>query len=310
MILLMNELPDFLHTRDGLKLSLRHWPATDQDATRGVVCIVHGLGEHIGRYDRLANTLSNWGWSVVGYDQRGHGKSAGARGVLHQNDDLLHDLASVLDTIGPLVANQKLVLLGHSLGGLLVARFVAALSDPNENSQWRRPVDLCVLSSPALALQLSLAQKFLLKTLGKFMPNLALRNGLKPEWLCTDTDVVKAFRSDKLVHNRVSVRLACFMLESAEFVQLRAAMWKTPTLLLYSGIDCCVSPIGSERFALAAPKSMVETRVYENLKHEILNEPVTAGVYSAIENWLRTFVSNAANGANEKIGRTRSPDNE
>ena len=89
-------------------------------------------------------------------------------------------------TIQPMDANQRLVLLGHSLGGLVVARFAAALSEPNENTPWQRPIDMCVLSSPALALDLSLVQKLLLKTLGKLMPKLALSNGLKPEWLCTE----------------------------------------------------------------------------------------------------------------------------
>ncbi len=302
----MREHPNSVITRDGLTLSLRHWPATDLTTTRGVVCLVHGLGEHIGRYDRLAKTLNGWGWSVVGYDHRGHGGSSGKRGVIHEHDDLLHDLASVLDTIEPMVENQKLVLLGHSLGGLVVARFVAALSEPSSNASWRRPVDLCVLSSPALAFHLSFVQRILLKSLGKVMPDLALGNGLKPEWLCTDTEVVEAFRSDKLVHHRVSGRLACFMLEAAEFVRLHAAMWKTPTLLLYSGIDRCVSPRGSDRFALVAPKSVVDTRVYNKLKHEILNEPITAGVYAKLEDWLRKFGSNAANSTSLEMGNNEN----
>ncbi len=247
---------------------------------------MHGLGEHSGRYERLASNLCDWGWSVVGFDMRGNGLSEGTRGVLAQSDDLLYDLASVLDTIQLISSNQRLVLLGHSLGGLVVARFVAALSEPTENWPWQRQIDLCVLSSPALALALSIVQKVLIKTLATTMPNLALNNGLNPDWLCTDAEIVEAYRNDPLVHNRISGRLACFMIEAAQKVRERSASWRTPTLLLYSGQDRCVCPVGSERFASAAPKTVVEARVFEKLRHEIFNEDETAGVYVALQNWL------------------------
>jgi alpha-beta hydrolase superfamily lysophospholipase len=280
------EFPNTVLARDGSRLSLRHWPVNDEAEPRGTICLVHGLGEHIGRYERLAGTLSSWGWSVVGYDMRGHGLSEGGRGVLAQSDDLLHDLAYVLDAIRQNDSNQQLVLLGHSLGGLVVARFVAALSEPIENSPWQRQVDLCVLSSPALALHLSIVQKVFLKTLGVCMPSFTLNNGLNPEWLCTEAEVVEAYRSDPLVHNRISGRLACFMIEAAKFVALRAASWRIPTLLLYSGQDRCVCPVGSEHFGSAAPRSLVETRVFEKLRHEIFNETETAGVYFELQSWL------------------------
>jgi len=107
-----------LTTADGLTLRLRDWPL---DGARGSVVIVHGLGEHIGRHAHVAAHLNDWGWRVVGYDQRGHGASEGARGALARDDDLLRDLALVIDAVraehtGPLI------LLGHSMGGLVAAR--------------------------------------------------------------------------------------------------------------------------------------------------------------------------------------------
>lgn len=268
---------------------LRHWPASERVEQRGAICVVHGLGEHIGRYERLAKKLCEWGWSVFGFDLRGHGMSEGSPGVLNQSDDLLHDLAAVLDTIRQYDSNQKLVLLGHSLGGLVVARFVAALAAPPEKAIWRRQVDLCVLSSPALALHLSILQKVLIKTVGALVPNLALKNGLNPDWLCTDAEVVRAYRSDPMVHSRVSGRLAQFMIESIDIVKRRAASWKTSTLLLYSGQDRCVFANGSANFASVAPKPLVEAHVYEKLRHEVLNEPEKAGVYLALQEWLEKF---------------------
>src|SRR5574337_816817 len=114
-------LPERVSTADGLTLRLRHWPL---DAARGTVLLVHGLGEHIGRYETVAAHLNRWGWSAAGYDQRGHGASDGPRGRLHRADDLLHDLSRVIDALRA-AQPGRLVLLGHSLGGLVAARFVA-----------------------------------------------------------------------------------------------------------------------------------------------------------------------------------------
>ena len=111
-----------IRTRDGLELVRRDWPSGD---ARGTIVVVHGLGEHIGRYAHVAARLNAGGWSVVGYDQRGHGASPGERGRIGSGEDLLADLAAVIDAVRSEHAGP-LVLLGHSLGGLVVGRFVAA----------------------------------------------------------------------------------------------------------------------------------------------------------------------------------------
>ncbi len=114
-------MDDSLTTADGLALQLREWPC---ERPHGSVLIVHGLGEHIGRYLHVAQHLNDWGWNVIGYDQRGHGASEGPRGRLAAADDLLLDLSRVIDAVRA-AHDGPLVLLGHSLGGLVAARFVA-----------------------------------------------------------------------------------------------------------------------------------------------------------------------------------------
>ncbi|MFM9999868.1 MAG: alpha/beta fold hydrolase, partial [Burkholderiaceae bacterium] len=110
---------------DGSSLMMSDWPL-DSGRVRGVVLIVHGLGEHAGRYGHVARRLNRWGFAVRAYDQYGHGESTGARGALPQADRLLTDLTAVVEQLrtqrGP---DTPLILLGHSLGGLVVARFVA-----------------------------------------------------------------------------------------------------------------------------------------------------------------------------------------
>jgi alpha-beta hydrolase superfamily lysophospholipase len=268
-------------TADGLALHLHEWP---RDDARGTVLIVHGLGEHIGRYAHVAAQLQRCDRRVVGYDQRGHGASEGARGRLARADDLLRDLALVVDAVraqypGPLV------LLGHSLGGLVAARFVAGgLEKPAP--AWWRPVDALVLSSPALDAGLGAAQRALLAVLGPIAPNLALGNGLKPAWVSRDPAVVAAYIADPLVHDRATPRLVRFVVDAGAFVRARAAQWRVPTLLLYAGSDRCVLPAGSAAFAQAAPPGVVTAQVFPDLFHEIFNEPEQAQVFAALAAWL------------------------
>lgn len=279
-------LPDKATARDGVPLALSHWPVEPGQALQGVVCLVHGLGEHAGRYAHVARALTQAGWAVVSYDHRGHGRSGGPRGGLAQDDDLLHDLATVIDTLRRPYPSQRLLVLGHSLGGLVVSRFVSAWAHPAEDAAWRRPVDLCVLSSPALDIGLNAVQKGLLNSLGRLTPDLAVGNGLKPEWVCSDPAVVKRYVDDPLVHDRITGRLTRFMLEGGEAVHARAASWTVPTLLLYAGSDRCVRAAGSERFGAAAPKDVVTTHAYPHMAHEIFNEPDQATVLKDLGAWL------------------------
>lgn len=269
-----------LVTQDGLKLHLRRWPA-GADA-RGTVQIVHGLGEHIGRYEHVARALNTAGWHVAGHDQRGHGRSEGARGTVAHPLALLGDLAMVTDHLR---TPGRRVLLGHSLGGLVAARFVAEGLQAHV-ARFARDFDALVLSSPALALGLTRGQRVLLAVLGRLAPNLRISNGLRPQWICRDPAVVVDYVNDPLVHDRVTPRLVRFMVDNAAFVQALAPRWRLPTLLLWAGDDACVDPEGSKAFAAAAPSGVLFKRCYRRLYHEIFNEPEQADVLADLMQWL------------------------
>lgn len=273
-----------LVTADGLTLHVQHWPASDP--ARGTVLIVHGLGEHIGRYAGLAGLLNSWGWHAVGHDQRGHGRSDGARGAIARRDSLLHDLALVIDAVKAGLP-APLVLLGHSLGGLVAARFVAggAAANPGQ-APWFREVDALVLSSPAFDPGMSATQKLLLAVLGRLAPSIAVNNGLKPEWISRDAAVVQAYKTDPLVHDRVTPRLVRFVVDGAALVAERAAAWRVPTLLMWAGADRCVAPAGSRDFAVAAPRVLVQAQEFNICFHEIFNEPEKSEVFALLERWL------------------------
>lgn len=263
---------------DGENIALRDWPLPDGAVQRGVVVLVHGLGEHAGRYEAVASRLNAWGYAVRGFDQYGHGESSGARGGLPAQARLIEDLADVLDSTRlRLGAGTPLILLGHSLGGLVAASLVVRNG---------AGVDALVLSSPALAAGLGGFHKLLVATLPRVAPKLAVGNGLDPEFLSHDPDVVSAYREDPLVHDRISGRLAAFIAEEGPRVVRHAGEWKVPTLLLYAGADKLVDPQGSRAFAAAAPPGIVTAHCFEPLFHEIFNELDSEPVFERLRQWL------------------------
>ncbi|MEZ5646734.1 MAG: alpha/beta hydrolase [Burkholderiaceae bacterium] len=265
---------------DGLNLALYDWPLPIRWRPRGVVLIVHGLGEHAWRYDPLAQRLNEWGFAVRAYDQRGHGESGGQRGVLPRDDQLLHDLAEVVDDTRHHIAEPwscPLILLGHSMGGLLAATFV---------QRKMAKVDRLVLSSPAFDAGISALMKKLIRVLYRVAPNLTLPNGLDPRRISHSEAVVQAYQGDKLVHDRISARLATFIDSNGPHVLASAPHWQVPTLLMYAGEDYLVRPAGSRAFAAAAPANRVTTHCFDRLYHEIFNEVDPSPVYACLKQWL------------------------
>ncbi|MES3002834.1 MAG: lysophospholipase [Pseudomonadota bacterium] len=263
---------------DGDNLALQDWPLPEGLQLRGVVLLVHGLGEHAGRYDHLARRLNSWGFAVRGYDQYGHGESDGVRGALPVPTRFTDDLADVMQSTKARMENGlPLIVLGHSMGGLVAALLLAL---------HKVPVDGLVLSSPALDAGLSAFQKLMLATLPRIAPNLSVGNGLDPDFISHDPDVVAAYRADPRVHDRISGRLARFIADSGPRVIERASKWRVPTLLMYAGADKLVNPAGSRAFAAAAPRGIVQSHCFESLFHEIFNELDAEPVFEMLKRWL------------------------
>jgi len=265
-----------LSTPDGETLALRRLPAPGP--ARAVVVVVHGLGEHAGRYHGLAECLHEWGFAVWAHDHYGHGESSGPRGGLPSELRLVDDLALVVDDARRENPGLPVVLLGHSLGGLVVASLIA---------RGVRHVNAAVLSSPGLDPGLNGFQKLLLAVLPRIAPDLRVGNGLDDNYLSHDPAVVQAYRDDPLTHDRIGGRLARFLAYEGEAVQQRAANWPVPTLLLYAGDDRLVRPAASRAFAAAAaPSSKVEAQCFDTLYHEIFNELEADPVFEALQRWL------------------------
>ncbi len=263
-------------TQDGTQLAVYDWPVEGSALT---ALIVHGLGEHAGRYELLARWLNSKGVAVRAYDQFGHGHSEGPRGGLLREGQLPEHLGelAVATITEHSVAGRPLAVIGHSLGGLVVASAIR-----------RRLVapKLAVLSSPALAVRMASWQRAAVKVLPQLAPGLTLGNGLDPSKLSHDPKVVADYIADPLVHDRICARLGAFVALEGENVLASASRWATPTWLLYAGDDRAVDPSGSRAFASAAPSNVVKAQCFPAMYHEIFNEPDRAIALSALERAL------------------------
>lgn len=267
---------------DGDNLAIHDWPVSEGQPLRGVVVLVHGLGEHAGRYEHVARRLNDWGFAVRGYDQFGHGESGGPRGGLPSPSRLVDDLAEMVQSARTRTPDGvPLILLGHSMGGLVAAQYAAAHP---------ASIDALVLSSPALGTRVSGLQRLLLRVLTRIAPDLRVGNGLQTRWLSHDPAVERAYLEDPLVHDRISARLAGLLIGGGPQVVAQAAQWKVPTLLIYAGRDRLVDPAGSRAFAAAAPARWVSSRCFEDLYHEIFNERDPRPVFDCLRQWLSARV--------------------
>ncbi|MFC5742317.1 alpha/beta hydrolase [Dyella tabacisoli] len=270
-----------LSMADGQTVLVRDWP---HPKARDPVLIVHGLGEHSGRYRRLAQWFHARGYAVRCYDQRGHGETTGPRGALRHEDDLLEDLAIVYNDYADQQPRLPL-LLGHSMGGLVAARAVL---------DGRVTPAALVLSSPALRSLESVWMMRLAKLLARVVPNLPLRNGLPSEKLTHDMQAVAAYRNDPLRHRWVTPRLADFIFRAGASSIADALRLSVPTLLLVAGSDDVVDPSGSRDFAAGAVATrQLTTRFFDTLYHELFNEaePARSQVLKQLGDWLQRRTS-------------------
>ncbi|MBI3284439.1 MAG: lysophospholipase [Burkholderiales bacterium] len=266
-----------LSTPDRVALFVRDWPLPDavQGQAQGVL-IMHGLGEHCGRYAHVARFFNALGFAVRTYDHRGHGKSGGAAGDVPDDDSILHDARLVMNDFGKQLAGPPL-LFGHSMGGLFAARF--ALEE-------QAPLRGLILSSPALAIRMSGFQQVLLKLASALIPGVGIPNGLETRYLTHDGEVIQAYENDALVHPRISARLLRSMLRSMDYVHDNAPSLKIPVLLLAAADDRIVDLTGSERFLARLPPDIVTAYFYEGYYHEIFNELDATRVFDDLRAWL------------------------
>ncbi|MBI5157151.1 MAG: lysophospholipase [Acidimicrobiia bacterium] len=255
---------------DGTTLASHHWDPPGRP--RSTVVLVHGLGEHAGRYRHVGEMLAGRGHAVRATDLRGFGSSGGRRAHLrdweHHLDDLAGDIAEARG------GNSPVVLLGHSLGGLVALSY--ALSD-------RPAPDLLVLSAPALENDLPRSKQVAARILGTIAPKLHIRNGLRGDQLSRDPTVGERYFADPLVLHHTTTGYGRHALRAAARARADLAGLRIPTLVLHGAADPIIPPRASE--ALAGIPG-VERREFPEFRHEIFNEEGGLAATTAVADWI------------------------
>jgi alpha-beta hydrolase superfamily lysophospholipase len=273
-----------LTAADGARLHLQAWlpGAPGADETEGVdavIAVVHGYGDHGGRYAWFGEAMGGRGYAVYAYDLRGHGQSSGTRGQVKSFEEYLDDTGVFLEEVRRRQPGKPLFLLGHSLGGLISARF----------AEERAPdVTGLVLSSPFLALvaEVPPSKAVGARLLAVVWPGKDVGNTVRAADLSHDQAVVEAYVTDRLVHHVAPARWAVQTLSAQNAAMAGAERISLPLYLLYGKED----PVADASFAEALFARVAShdktVRAYEGLLHECLNEVGREQVYADLAAWI------------------------
>jgi alpha-beta hydrolase superfamily lysophospholipase len=268
---------------DGTDLLVRHWPADEAEAggawagpAWASVLIVHGLGDHSGRYEHVGDQMASAGLDVWAYDHRGNGGSGGRRGHLDRWSQLHDDLEERLVAVRAGAGGHPVVLYGHSMGGLVVAGYLT-LPD-------RVLPDLAVLTAPGLDSTLPGWKKSLARVLGGVTPTLAVPNGIDPSTLSRDPAVGAKVAADPACATASTTRFAAEALAEQQRVVRECGRITIPMLVLH-GLDDGLVPARASEVLAALPN--VERRTYPGLRHELHNEPEGPQIIDEVIAWSR-----------------------
>ncbi len=262
--------------KDGTKFYVLGWEPDKKP--KAVVYLVHGHGEHIGRYAHVGEAFTKAGYALVGFDARGHGKTSGPRGHTPSYDALLDDIADFMSQMDSRYPNLPRFLYGHSMGGNEVINFAL-----------RRKPNLAGVIATGPWLKLAFDPPAIQVTLGRMMNNIApgftQKSGLETAALSHDPNVVNAYVNDPLVHEKISARLFVAMYESGLWALDHAAEFPLPLLLMHGTADRLTSEEASRQFAERVGKN-VTWHAWGGLYHEIHNEPEKAEVLRVMVDWM------------------------
>lgn len=278
---------------DGEALAFRHAPS-GRAAARAAVVVVHGWGEHSGRYAALASWFADRGVHVYAPDLRGHGRSAGRRGHIARFSQYLSDLLAFRQAVASWSPVPQL-LLGHSFGGCVVLRTLEVRADA---------IAAAIVSSPWLALfRRPPRWKTLATLLADVLPAVQVPTGLDADDLSTDPLVGMAYRSDPLVHRVMTPRAYREITQLQRVTLAEGTRIASPLLVLLAGEDRIASAGVAGRFADSLAGD-VTVRRYDGFYHEVLNERGKAAVFADIEVWLDRVLQAAGDGRAERPAGT------
>lgn len=259
------------------ELQYYHWPCDGQP--RAIVVLVHGLAEHAGRYQHVAEALNGRGIAVLAVDHVGHGRSPGQRGHLDRFDEYLDGVSELVDRAARDYPNLPVFLLGHSMGGLIASAWILDHEDRLAGG---------ILSGAALRPPQPPGwfQRLMLRIMARLFP----RSGqiaLEAGEVSRDPQVVAAYDNDELVYRgKITAGLVNELFKAMDRVEQNAGQITLPLLILHGGADVMTDPGGSRWLNDTCRSSDCTLKIYDGLFHEILNEPEREQVLGDIIEWI------------------------
>lgn len=239
--------------------------------------LIHGAGEHIGRYNHWASYFNEQKINFFGTDHYGHGRSTGKRGHLPDYSIYLDEVKLLIQKVRLEHPNLPLILYGHSLGGNIVLNWIIK----NGLS-----FDFAIISAPWIRLNL-VPPKWkinLMNFLGGLLPALSQKNELNPSWLSRDSKVVENYINDPLVHNEITLSAAKTLFERAEFLNSYNKQINAKVLIIHGLFDQITDPVASKEFS---ERTGIDFYGADGLFHEVHNEPEQEEIFNYICNWLK-----------------------
>jgi len=279
---------------DNLKLFGQCWSPNGEPA--GVVCLIHGLGEHSGRYAYLASALSTANFATITFDLRGHGKSEGKRGDAPSYEANLKDLDILIHEAGQRFPGIPCFLLGHSLGATIGLYYTLKRQPPLTGVIGTGPGFKTDLSSQT-------GKVLMARILGSVFGSISLRTGLVPATLSRDPRVIQAYVTDPLIHDQATLRWGKASLESIAWLYKHAAEFPLPLLLMHGTLDRLTYAKGTQEFAERVP-GFCTLKLWDGLYHEIFNEPEKDQVIAYLIEWMERQIKMSSRQSTRIMGKS------
>ena len=251
------------------------------ETVKAVIVIVHGMGEHSGRYQRVAKKLTDNDYGVIAFDHFGHGKTTGKRGHNPGFDTVLESISKLIEKATSIFGNKPLFLYGHSMGGNAVINYTLRKNHHLAGTIATSPMLKLAFDPPAWKLSLG-------KIMQKIAPSITLGNELDASDVSRDKEEVKKYINDPLVHDKISPNFSLSFIDAGEWAIQNANSLKTPMLLLHGTGDKIIDYKGTETFANTTEKASL--KLYENGYHELQNDLCKQEMLQDVVNWLNSQV--------------------
>jgi alpha-beta hydrolase superfamily lysophospholipase len=274
----------FIKSYDGLELFMQLW--MPESKPLGVVCLVHGIGEHSSRYAPWAERFINKAIAVISFDLRGNGRSEGKRGDIPSYEAFMKDIDLLLEKAGSFFPDTPVFLYGNSMGGNLVLNYTIdrqpQIKGLIATSSWLKLKD----EPPKLLL-------LVVRLMSKVFPHMIIKSSsnVGPDSISRDKDVVNRYLSDPMVHNKISFKMAISLHDAGEKALNNSSKPDIPLLLMHGSDDNITDPEGTREFYEANPNKYT-LKIWDGLYHEIHNEPEKEEVFKFLMGWITSVLNN------------------